>query len=308
MKGILPLSLAILFTLQAEASLFDRIRARLSEDIYTSYHGEGLPLYVGKKPQAEKYRSDFMKKNGITQRKDDLGLIQFDGNDFGMTLIKDGNDDQAFLNILGKRNHDQSYEWRNGPQFIKVLRRYTRDYGCIGKITSLSHGWASGGRPGEGSGLSGDRGFNGLYATGGDLPRSLARAGARTLEVSLREEIEEGNIKFCNLCVAQFYSCNISAKFAKTFTEVSGCQAAVATGQNSPQFQSFETEEETRKVYEGAHYWKSAAGIWAERHSPEDRAAGRRKASWYRSTPVKGANGQVLSVIEENLGETYISL
>lgn len=308
MKKNLIISTLIFASIQADASIFDRIRERLSESIYTSYHGEGLPEFVGEAPEAAQYRKSFMKKNGITQRVDDLGLIQFENNDFGMGMLKDGNDDQAFMNILSKRNFDESYEWRNGPQFIRVLQDYTANYGCIGKVTSLSHGWASGDRPGEGSGLSGDRGFNGVYATGEDLPGFIARAGARSLEVSLKKEIEEGTIKFCNLCVAQFYACNISAKFAKSFSEVSGCQAVVATGQNSPQFQSFATQEDKRKVFEGSHYWMSAAGVWAERLTEEDKRAGRRKASWYRSTPIKGRDGKIQRIVEENLGETYISL
>ena len=308
MNRLLSTLVIMTISFQAQASFIDRIMARLSEDIYTNFHGEGLPQKVGEKKEAVEYRKAFMDFNDIGESVDDIGLNQYDNNDFGMSLIKNGNDDQAFLNILRQRRYDQSYEWKNGPQFIRALKEYTRDYGCVGKITSLSHGWTSGGRPGEGSGLSGDKGMNGLYATEGDLPKALARAGARTLGGDLQKEIERGTIKFCNLCVAQFYACNISAKFAKTFSQVSGCQAVVATGQNSPEFQSFENPIEKRKVYEGSHYWKSAAGVWAERYSSEDRALGQRKASWYRSTPVKDENGKVQKIIEENLGETYISL
>lgn len=303
---LLPV-LAVL-SFNSQASIFDRLVEKLSQDIYTAFHGEGLPLKVGTTEVGAKYRNAFIQKNGIVSTVDEYGITQFENNEFGLALLKRGNDDEAFGNILDKRNYDVMDEWKNGPQFIKELKQYTKDYGCVPKLISLSHGWASGGRPGEGSGLSGSKGFNGIYATSENLPGLLARAGARSLGKHLKDEIEDGEIKFCDLCVAQFYACNISAKFAKTFTEVTGCQTVVATGQNSPYFQSFETDEDKQRVYRGAHYWKSAAGVWDERHTDEQRAKGERKASWYRSTPIKNARGEVIGISEENLGEQYISL
>lgn len=295
-------------SVNAQASIFDRLVEKLSKDIYSSYHGENLPKKVGESEAGLKYRQQFIEKNNIKVYKDDLGLTQFDGNEFGLALLKKGNDDRAFETIMDKRDYDNREDWKNGSQFIKELKRYTKDYGCIPKLNSLSHGWASGGRPGEAAGLSGSKGFNGFFATSGDLPGLIARAGTRTVGKHLRKEIEDGEIKFCDLCVAQFYACNIDPKFAKTFSEVTGCQAVVATGQNSPNFQSMKTEEDKKRVYNGAHYWKSAAGVWAERHTDEQKANGERKASWYRSTPIKNAQGKVIGISEENLGETYISL
>ncbi len=302
------IALCVLMTGTTQASLFDRITAKLTEDVYSSFHGEGLPTKVGETNVGAQYRQNFIQKNNIKVYKDDLGLTQFDGNEFGLALLKKGNDDRAFETIMEQRDYDTREDWKNGSQFIKELKRYTKDYGCIPKINSLSHGWASGGRPGEANGLSGNKGFNGFFATTDDLPGFIARAGTRTISKHLREVIEDGKVKFCNSCIAQFYACNIGPEFARTFTEVTGCQTVVATGQNSPYFQSMKTEEDKQKVYRGAHYWKSAAGVWAERHTDEQKARGERKASWYRSTPIKNGAGQVIGVSEENIGEVYISL
>lgn len=303
MKIYLVGTLCVLFSVQTLA-----IRERLSREIYTSFHGEGLPKKVGKVQIAIDYRERFKNAYGITSFIDELGLTQYRGNEIGLALLKRGNNDAAFFNILSKRDYQEMDEWRNGPQFLKSLKNYTKDNGCISKITSLSHGWASGGRPGEGSGLSGNRGMNGLYATDDDLPGFIARLGARSLNKDLREDIEKGDVKFCNLCVVQFYSCNLSAKFAKSFAQVSGCQVALATGQNSPYFQSLATEQDKEKVYEGSHYWKSGAGVWAERHTDEQKARGERLGSWYRATPIKNLSGNVTGISEENLGELYIAL
>ncbi|MCR9203508.1 MAG: hypothetical protein NXH75_02955, partial [Halobacteriovoraceae bacterium] len=158
MNKSLLLPLLVVLSLNSQASWLDRLRADLSKDIYTSFHGEGLPLVVGSTETGLQYRQNFINQNRITSKVDEYGIVQFDNNDVGIALLKKGNDDHAFLNILDKRNYVKMDEWRNGPQFLKALKKYTKDYGCIPKITSLSHGWASGDRPGEGSGLSGNRG------------------------------------------------------------------------------------------------------------------------------------------------------
>lgn len=292
----------------AQASLYDRIVAKLTKEIFTSYHGEGLPLKVGESEAGKKYRASFIEKYGIVTYTDELSLTQFRNNDFGLALLKKGNDDAAFENIMSQRNYTSREDWKNGNQFIKELKSYTKEHGCIPKLNSLSHGWASGGRPGEAAGLSGSKGFNGFFATDGDLPGLLARSGTATVNGDLKKAVEKGDIKFCGSCIAQFYACNIAPKFADVLAKVSGCQVVVATGQNSPYFQSLKTEEDKQRVYSGPHYWKSAAGVWAERHTDEQRANGERKASWYRATPIKNASGEVVDVKGENLGESYISL
>ncbi|MBC96358.1 MAG: hypothetical protein CME63_01300 [Halobacteriovoraceae bacterium] len=295
-------------SINSQASLVDRLIQRLSQDIYTDGHGVGLPVKVGETEVGKKYRQSFVKLNGITSFVDGLGLTQYENNNIGLLLVKEGNTEEpAFNTISETAGYDKFTDWKNGTEFLKVLRKYTKENGCIPKITSLSHGWASD-RRGEGKGLTGDKGLNGIYASMVDLPRSIGKFGTKTISKDLKSEVAKGNIKFCSYCVAQFYACNISAKFAREFTEVSGCQAAVATGQNSPQFQSFESKVERQKVFSGAHYWKSAAGVWAERYTNEQRENGERLGSWYRSTPIKNTQGKVISISEENLGETYISL
>ncbi len=302
--------LALLIAIKpANASLLDFLTKRFLQDSFSTFHGEGLPKTVGKSEYGKKYRENFMATNNIYSEIDELGIEQFINNDIGLALIKRGNGDEAaFKTVLDQGNYQKAIEWKNGPEFIKVMKEYTEEYGCIPKIISLSHGWVSEGREGEGNGLTGDKGINGIFASADDLPRSLGRIGTRSLEKSLAKEIERGNIKFCNSCVAQFYACNIGAKFASSFSRVTGCQAVVATGQNSPWFQSFETPEETQSVFKGAHYWKSEAGVWAESNTMAKEKGYDALGTWYRSTPIKDLNNNVIDVVSENLGKQYISL
>ena len=301
-------ALAALLTIAANsnshASLFNVLK-----DSFSKFHGEGLPKKVGQSSVANEYRADFMDRMGIFSVIDELGLEQFTNNDIGLALIKKGNDDEAAFNtVLAQKNYRKLIDWKNGPQFLDALEEYTEQYGCIPKITSVSHGWRSSERPGEGNGLSGNKGTNGIYATKKSVPSSFGRFGARSIEEHLAEKIEEGKIQFCGACVAQFYACNVGAKFASTFSKVSGCQTVVATGQNSPWFQSSATSEERQKVYKGAHYWKSAAGVWAESSSEAKKKGYEALGSWYRSTPVKDSRGRVREIVSENLGGQYISL
>ncbi len=302
-------TLVLGFNANSEASLFSFVMNKFMKSSFSSFHGEGVPKKVGKSSVAVEYRKDFMDQMGIYSEVDSLGLEQYVNNNIGLALIKKGNDDEAAFNtVLAKKDYRKLEDWKNGPQFIDALEDYTEKYGCIPKITSVSHGWVSEGRTGEGNGLSGDKGINGIYATGKNLPKSLGRFGTRSLEEHLAEKIEEGKIQFCSACVAQFYACNVGAKFASTFSEVTGCQTVVATGQNSPWFQSTNTEADRQRVYRGAHYWKSAAGVWAESGTEAKKKGYDALGSWYRSTPVKNSRGQVKSIVSENLGGQYISL
>ncbi len=297
--------LALTCSLGANAGILERFM----KNVFTSYHGEGMPRKVGERREAIEYRQRFMDRMGITEFKDELGLSSFENNDSGLALIKKGNDDEAAFNtVLNQRNYSELLEWKNGPKFIKALKEYTQARGCIPKIVSVSHGWRSSERTGEGSGLSGTNGINGIYATDGNLPSSLGRLGTRSLDQDLAEAVRSGEVKFCDLCVAQFYACNVSAKFAKAFAKVSGCQSVVATGQNSPYFQTSNTELERARMYKGAHYWLSAAGVWEERQTSAMEAKGEKLGTWYRATPIKDASGRVTKIIDENLGDLYISL
>ena len=293
----------------SEASLFSFIMNRFLKDSFSKFHGEGLPKRVGQSKTALEYRKDFMDRMGIYSEVDELGIEQYYNNKIGLALIKKGNDDEAAFNtVLAKKDYRALMDWKNGPQFISALEDYTEKYGCIPKITSVSHGWTSEGRDGEGNGLTGDKGINGIYATDKALPNSLGRFGTRSLEEHLAEKINEGRIQFCGSCVAQFYACNVGAKLASTFSKVTGCQTVVATGQNSPWFQSTRTSEDRQRVYQGAHYWKSAAGVWAESKTEANKKGYDALGTWYRSTPVKNNYGRVEKIISENLGGKYISL
>lgn len=278
-------------------------------DSYSKFHGEGLPKRVGKAAAAIEYRKDFMDRFGIYSSIDELGIQQFSNNNIGLALIKTGNDDEAAFNtVLAKKDYRSLIDWKNGKEFIEVLEDYTSRNGCIPKITSVSHGWVSSGRRGEGVGLSGKKGANGIYATERNIPSGPFKWGSRSLEKDLAEKIRSGAVQFCGSCVAQFYACNVGAQFASEFSKVTGCQTVVATGQNSPWFQSSATQADRSRVARGAHYWKSEAGDWSERQSAAEEKGYGALGSWYRSTPVKDSRGTVRQIISENLGKQYISL
>jgi len=301
--------LVVLGTTTNSQAFIGQIIKTFMKDSYSNGHGYGLPKKVGKSEYAEEYRQNFMDQMGISSEVDELGLEQYSRNSIGLALIKRGNDDEAAFNtVLAKKEYRSLRMWRNGPNFIRALEKYTEKYGCIPKITSVSHGWASADRKGEGNGLSGNNGINGIYATNKHVPDSLGKIGTRSLEGHLADKIKEGKIQFCSSCIAQFYACNVGTKFASTFSEVTGCQTVVATGQNSPWFQSFDSEEDRQKVYEGAHYWKSAPGVWEESNTMAKKKGYDAMGTWFRSTPVKNSKGKVIDMVKENLGGQYISL
>lgn len=306
-KALLLLSAT--FTLSANAGLYAFVIENFMQKVFTDTHSEGLPRKVQTAEAATEYRENFMEIMGISMEESELGIEVYKNNTKGLALIKRGNDEEpAFLNVVKNVTYNKFREWKNGPDFIEALEEYTKENGCIPKITSVSHGWRSSDRPGEGSGLSGSKGINGIFATSDDLPSSLGKMGTRSIEKDLSKAIAKGKVKFCGVCVAQFYACNISTKFAKTFSQVSGCQTVVATGQNSPHFKSFATSEDKKKVYEGAHYWSSGAGVWDERQTPQMKEAGEMMGTWFRATPLKSSTGSVVDIVEENLGSLYIAL
>lgn len=264
------------------------------DQIYSNGHGLNLPRKIQKNKLAQKYLAEFDKAYGVTPYEE--GPLQyFRNDDMGLGLIKDSNQGESmFRNILREINHVET--WGNGKSFISALENYTYENGCIPKITSVSHGWSSK-RDGDVHGLSGDKGYNGLYATESTKPDGfISRWGTRSIEKDLKESIRKGKIRFCNRCLIQFYACNISTFFADTLAEASGCQTVVSTGKAYPHFEKFNTEQEKFKAIHGAHYWTSGAGNWAERGH----------VGWYRSTPVKSSTGET-QVIRENIGKLYIA-
>ncbi|MDD0853659.1 hypothetical protein HBN50_11165 [Halobacteriovorax sp. GB3] len=287
----------------AHADLLSTLVQRYMTKVFSNGHAKGLPADIEQRPEAIAYREAFIKEMGIQEVVDELGLTQFEGSNIGLALVKKGNENEgAFRTILAKKNYALKKSWKNGKYFIKALEEYTSAKGCIPKITSVSHGWRSGGRKGEGHGLSGQKGFNGIYVNQSVAPEKIAKIGTRTLEKDMKEAMRKGTIRFCDLCIAQFYACNVSTFFAKSFAKITGCQTVVATGQNSPYFQSSQTQEEIDLIDKGAHYWKSESGAWEERQTDVMKEKGQLKGTWYRATPLED------SMVEENLGKTYLSI
>ena len=300
--------LALILPMMANASLINKFIQKYMTRAYTSSHSLGLPKKVESLPEAEAYRADFIEQMGIVEYEK-KGITLYKNNKKGMAIIEKNNrKEPAFKAILNSgKNYNKLYNWKNGKDLIKRMKDYTKKYSCIPKLTSTSHGWRSTGRTGEGHGISGTKGFNGFYVSYVDGPEKVAKMGSRTIKEHLVKEIKKGSIKFCNSCIAQFYACNVSTKFAKEFAKATGCQAIVATGQNSPQFQSLEKDGKF-KYYNGVNYWKSDVGSLSERSSKEEKAKGELKAGWYRATPIKNSHNEVVDIVEENLGRLYIAL
>jgi hypothetical protein len=259
-------------------------------------HGTNLPETETNLSEAETYKEEVMSLLGMEPyEKNEITF--FTNSKQGLYLIKKNNRyEPAFQNVIAKASHVAN--WKNGKSFIKALKKYTAANGCIPKLTSVSHGWATTTENGEVHGLSGSRGKNGIYASNATRPKGLAKLGTRTVREHLQEAINEGEVKFCDQCLIQFYACNISTLFADTLAEVSKCQTVVATGKASPYFKSVETELDKKQTYSGFHYWSSAAGIWEERG----------KGQWYRATPILNGHGEVVDMLKENIGNLYIAL
>ncbi len=292
----------------SNASVIDNFIEKYMTKVFSNGHGEGLPKSVQTLPEAIDYRNNFIHKMGIL-KSDENEFITFSHNNKGLALVKRSNESEpAFELILSKRNYNKLVSWKNGKAFIKALKGYTKENGCIPKITSTSHGWRSSGRTGEGHGLSGKKGFNGIYVDYKHGPEGVAKNGSRTFKNHLKKEIKKGSIKFCNSCIAQFYACNVSTYFANSFAKMSGCQTVVATGQNSPYFQKRDEDGGYDQIHKGAHYWKSASGVWEERQTVKMKDNNELKGSWYRSTPIKNEHNEVIDLVKENLGKLYISI
>lgn len=262
----------------------------------TKTHGEGLPISIGTNYLAEEYRDQYMRDRGI-EIYEKHGLDFFRGNSKGMAMVKSTNaKEMAFVNIM--KGTQVVTTWKNGISFISALEDYTKKYGCIPKLTNVSHGWRSEEGIGEIHGLSGSKGYNGIYSTEKNSPKGLKNIGSRTLEKDLKEAVESGRVKFCQTCLVQIYACNVSTEFANVFSQISGCQTVLSTGQASPYFQKMDTPEDKQLTLSAFHHWFSSAALWAERG----------RVGWYRVTPIKDQHGQLMELIKENLGELYIAL
>lgn len=285
-------SLFLILSLVASVDAMADNRERIS----TSTHGVGLPYEVGTRAEGEAYRARYMRQEGI-QSYQKYGVEFFRNNQRGLGLVKANNTDEpAFMNIL--KGIQKITTWRNGDSFIEAMEDYTSRYGCIPKITSTSHGWISPDELGEVHGLSGWNGLNGIYTRESQRPTGFGKFGSRTLEEHMAKSINQGKIKFCGTCIVQIYACNVSAEFANVFARLSGCQTVVGTGQGSPYFRSYETQEDRNLTTTAFHHWSSAAAVWEERG----------RVGFHRATPVKNSRGQVTNLVLENLGTHYIAL
>lgn len=269
----------------------------LAINFFTKKHGVGLPASETNSSQGQQYRERIKRKLNITSYQEN-GLTFYNNSNKGLYLIKKANlSDNGFKNII--KDADKVRYWNNGNSFIQALKDHTKANGCIDKVTSVSHGWASKSGRGEGHGLSGSYGKNGLYATEQTRPQFLLdRLGTATVNGKLRQAVKMGEIKFCKTCLLQFYACNISTYFADVFATISQCQTVVGTGQVSPKYQSTETDLDRAKTYSAFHHWSSVAGLWEERG----------QGQWYRVTPVKDDNGKLRGLVKENIGNTYLAL
>lgn len=282
--------------LVASLLIFSHAIANERAGFATRSHGEGLPRTIGTQAQALEYREQYIRDRGI-ESYEKLGLEFFQGNSKGVAMVKSTNDDEmAFVNIM--KGTQVITTWKNGNSFISTLEDYTAKYGCIPKITNVSHGWRSEEDIGEVHGLSGSKGYNGIYSTEKHRPQGLKKIGSRTLEVDLKEAVDSGRVKFCQSCMVQIYACNVSTEFADTFAKVSGCQTVVSTGQASPYFQKMDSPEQRQLTLSAFHYWFSSAALWAERGN----------VGWYRATPLKDHQGRAYELVKENLGELYLAL
>lgn len=262
----------------------------------TSTHGEGLPLEIGVHPLAQEYRQQYISDQRI-ESYERFDLEFFRGNSKGIAMVKSTNaKEMAFVNIM--KGTQVITTWKNGISFISTLEEYTKKYGCIPKLTNVSHGWRSEEDIGEVHGLSGSKGYNGIFSTEKHRPQGLKQIGSRTLETDLKAAVQSGRVKFCESCLVQIYACNVSTEFADVFAQISGCQTVLSTAQASPFFQKMETPEDRQLTLNAFHYWLSSAALWAERG----------RAGWYRATPIKDQRGQFMELIKENLGELYIAL
>lgn len=221
MKGILCLLMLVTST-HAMADL----RASMS----TSSHGVGLPRTVGTHPYAVAHREQFKNNHQITSYiSESTGIKHYRNGKVGLALIKNTNTDEAiFQGII--RGTQVISTWSSGNTFLKALEDYTSQYGCVPKVTSVSHGWRSENDGGDFHGLSGSRGFNGIYSRRQYQPTGpIHRIGTRSLDQEMRALVRQGKIRFCQTCIAQFYACNISTDFANVL------QRLVDVKQSSPQ-------------------------------------------------------------------------
>ena len=308
----------LIYSTTANASVLSFLAKALGvyKQSFTQKHGDGLPEAVNVDQRALNYRKSFMEQEGI-YAVEKHGATYYENNDKELALIKTGNKKEpAFLKILKDRD---VISWKNGAAFIKKMEDYTAKNGCIPKITSASHGWKSVSAldrslskserefVGEGHGLSGWVGLNGIFATEATSPRGLAKNGARSLDKHLQQSIDKGTVKFCSKCLIQFYACNVSTLFVDTFAKISGCQVVAATGKASPYWSTqkqVETNDDKFNRSHAFHYWSNGGGVWEERKGDGEYF----KSGWYRATPLKSYYGEVEDVVRENLGLTYIAL
>lgn len=288
MKNILLLT--VLYTLTNLAYGADDM-------IRTNGHSQDVPTTREELPSGVEYRENFMALHQISQYIK-FNYEFFENQKFGLGLMKVGNSDAAFRDILYKTTRVIK-KWKTGEDFLKSLVEYTMQHGCIPKLVSPSHGWSSN-RSGDVHGLSGIKGVkDGLFATPDTQPKKGAKR-SRNVSVDLKNLITQQQVQFCESCLIEIYACNVSVYFVKTLSKTTGCQVVAATGKASPRFQGKAKEGQTKEIakyleYNASHHWLSSPGDGTEYENET--------GVWVRATPSNQSGTTV-----ENLGRVYLAL
>jgi len=155
----------------------------------------------------------------------------------GLGIIGATNGETVFGNNASRAKEGyQSLNVKNGKEFLALLERYTVAETCIPKIIFGGHGWNSDQKHG-GPGIPLGVAYSGFYLDRKsfqalDLDEGIT---ANAIFMSdLQNKISEQKIKFCDPCLIEIHSCNISEMFASDLSGTARCQVVSARGEVSP--------------------------------------------------------------------------
>jgi hypothetical protein len=184
--------------------------------------------------------------------------------------------------------------FNSGEELLYRLSKFTEAKGCIPKLTIASHGWGTTSQDG-GQGIPIIKNFSGsgLYLNKEDQMQSIRKQAEKDNDTSqehiarlteaahdgrnlndLLTAIRSNQIRFCDACLIQLHSCNISDSFAEHFAQISNCQLVYGTG---------DTNAEENRIDDGSkdHIWIS-----------NKKAGNSRDGNFYRLTPAVNSSGQ----------------
>lgn len=113
---------------------------------------------------------------------------------------------------------------------------------------------------------------------------------------SLATRIRKGEIKFCNSCLIELYSCNIHKTWVTEFSKITGCQVIYGTGKVTGFIRDGKTVLRGNRASDEI---LDAQGKGTGRF----KNINKRDGDFVRVTPLKDSSGKVLSVVEENIGQ-----